>query len=428
MAVNERNIKGIAERIQNNQKNIILIYAFNGTGKTRLSMKYKDITKISKKEAIEKNGENVEIFEDEKDVDEMKTIHTGVYYNAYSEDLFQWNNDAENKGEEIVLKVIPSSLNQYHSHLNVDKVKTYLNKYNFRFDIKFNRLYDDEEKPIISISFFSDNNSKIPIKISRGEERIFIWCFFLALFDIDALSGKQNQHFYIDDPVSSLDENNIFITTSTIIDIIERYSQDRKIIITTHHIGFFSMLANWLEHMKDDNNDKYKYKHKMCKYILKKYSNTTTKKIDGIEHDILKENIQLEDYNNELFLYHLVIIDILDKAIYSNKLYGYHVVLLRQLLEYISSFIGRGNFSEVLKKVGFTDDEVKNDATLINFLSHKNLFTLHTNLLDVGQVNLFKDIFERIKNKYEFDIKKDNQTDNNPIKNIEINSQNEGNI
>lgn len=404
MAVRERNIKSIAERIKNKHINIILIYAFNGTGKTRLSMKYKDITK-----------------EDDK--------HTGVYYNAYSEDLFQWNNDAENKGEEIVLKVIPSSLNQYHSYLNVDNIKKYLNKYNFRFNIRFNRLDDDEEKPIISISFFADNNSQIPIKISRGEERIFIWCFFLALFDIDALSGKQNQHFYIDDPVSSLDENNIFITTSTIIDIIERYSQDRKIIITTHHIGFFSIIANWLEHAKDDKGKNYVYRKKYEKYILKKYYNITTKVINKIEQEIVQEYIELEDFNNELFLYHLVIIDMLDKAINSEKLYGYHVVLLRQLLEYISSFIGRGNFSAVLKKVGFTDDEVKNDSTLINFLSHKNLFTLQTNLLDVGQINLFKDIFERIKNKYEFEInKKKKKNSNNEENNNQINSQNEGNL
>lgn len=402
MAVRERNIKGIAELIKNKHINIILIYAFNGTGKTRLSMKYKDITKVD---------EN----------------HTGVYYNAYSEDLFQWDNDAENEGNEIVLKVVPSSLNKYHSYLSEQNIEEYLKRYNFTFKIELIE-YANKEKGIEAIRFYNEDNDKESIKISRGEERIFIWCFFLALFEIGGLSDNQNKHFYIDDPVSSLDENNIFITTSTIIDIIERYSQDRKIIITTHHIGFFSMLANWLEHMKDDNNDKYKYKHKMCKYILKKYSNTTTKIIDKIEQNMLKENIQLEDYDNELFLYHLVIIDMLDKAIDSNKLCGYHVVLLRQLLEYISSFIGYGNFSAVLKKVGFTDDEVKNNATLINFLSHKNLFTLHTNLLDVGQVNLFKEIFERIKTKYEFDIKKDNQTEHNPITNIEINNQNEGNI
>lgn len=402
MAVRECNIKGIAELIKNKHINIILIYAFNGTGKTRLSMKYKDITKVD---------EN----------------HTGVYYNAYSEDLFQWDNDAENEGNEIVLKVVPSSLNKYHSYLSEQNIEEYLKRYNFTFKIEFIK-YENEEKGIEAIRFYNEDNDEESIKISRGEERIFIWCFFLALFEIGGLSDSQNKHFYIDDPVSSLDENNIFITTSTIIDIIKRYSQDRKIIITTHHIGFFSMLINWLEYEKDDNKKNFVYRNKYKTYLLKKYSIVEENITNNAEQDIGKECIELKNFTNQLFLYHLVIINEIDNAINNNMLQGYHVVLLRQLLEYISSFIGYGNFSAVLKKVGFTDDEVKNDATLINFLSHKNLFTLHTNLLDGGQVKLFKEIFERIKTKYEFNIKKDNQTDNNPITNIEINNQNEGNM
>ena len=55
------------------KENIVLIYAFNGVGKTRLSIEYKQQTK-------EANGNE----------------HAGVYYNAYSEDLFQWDNDEEN--------------------------------------------------------------------------------------------------------------------------------------------------------------------------------------------------------------------------------------------------------------------------------------------------------------------------------------------
>ena len=40
-------IKEIAKLIKNASENIFLIYAFNGTGKTRLSKEYKDITKDS---------------------------------------------------------------------------------------------------------------------------------------------------------------------------------------------------------------------------------------------------------------------------------------------------------------------------------------------------------------------------------------------
>ena len=59
----------IAQEIKNQKENVILIYAFNATGKTRLSVEYKNIT---------------------KNPDDGK--HTGVYYNAFSEDLFLWDN------------------------------------------------------------------------------------------------------------------------------------------------------------------------------------------------------------------------------------------------------------------------------------------------------------------------------------------------
>ena len=64
----------IAEAIKADNAKIVLAYAFNTTGKTRLCVAYKDATKLA-------NGS-----------------HTGVYYNAFSEDLFVWNNDEENDG------------------------------------------------------------------------------------------------------------------------------------------------------------------------------------------------------------------------------------------------------------------------------------------------------------------------------------------
>lgn len=375
MAVSEKVIESVAKKIHDNNKNIILIYAFNGTGKTRLSLIYKNLDNVD---------------------------YAGVYYNAYSEDLFQWDN------EEVLLQLIhmPKSLENYFSDFDESKIKPFLKNYSFDFQFRFNTK---ENGKFDSIVFFTQNDTaqNNPIKISRGEERIFIWCFFFALFS-KALNDDQNKYFFIDDPVSSLDENNIFITTSTIIDIIERFSQDRKIIIATHHIGFFSMLINWLEYEKDDNKKNFVYRNKYKTYLLKKYSIVEENITINAEQDIGKECIELKNFTNQLFLYHLVIINEIDNAINNNMLQGYHVVLLRQLLEYISSFIGYGNFSEVLKKVGFLDNDVNNYATLINFLSHKNLFTLHTNLLDEGQINLFKEIFKRIKNKYEFNIKKDN--------------------
>ena len=275
------NFKEIANDIKNAPENIFLIYAFNGTGKTQLSVAYKDITK---------NGED----------------HTGVYYNAYSEDLFVWDNDEPHNNKDIRLTVLPSSLNASHSYMLETKrdsdsneliypIQRKLKLYHPRYSFKINRYYVDEEKTIIneekgieSFSFFSneDKEQKYPIKISRGEERIFVWCFFLALFDEIAADSK---FIFIDDPVSSLDDHNIFITAFTLFELIKKYYETKKIIITTHHIGFATILGNWLT----DSNNPFKGKKGGNKYSLR-----------GLSFD--KGEYSLVSFTNKtVWLYHL---------------------------------------------------------------------------------------------------------------------------
>ena len=181
-------MEDLAKQIFDFKENIVLIYAFNGVGKTRLSVAYKDITKAAN------NGD-----------------HSGVYYNAYSEDLFVWDNDEENSGDNIRLLIQRSSLNQLHSSLDEDLLREKLKLYKPKFDFKFD-FHSDVAEGIESIQFFLKNEnqdevfsteasavrSDIPIKISRGEEQVFIWCIFLTLFDIESWTGKGNQssHFF----------------------------------------------------------------------------------------------------------------------------------------------------------------------------------------------------------------------------------------
>ncbi|KAA6315536.1 hypothetical protein EZS27_034020, partial [termite gut metagenome] len=354
--------ESLATQLVELNKNIILVYAFNGTGKTRLSVAYKDITKT-------KNGGN----------------HSGVYYNAYSEDLFIWDNDNENDGTNIRLLIQKSSLNQYHALLDEGKLQEKLAPYKPKFDFKFN-FHSDTAEGIESIQFFlksdetpntkesfeAENSSEIAIKISRGEEQIFVWCFFLVLFDIERLTGegKQSNHFFIDDPVSSLDDHNIFVTVASIMDLVERHFKNRKIIITTHHIGFFSILFDWLK----KGEKAASYKNQLQLYILKK--NDT--------------GIQFISPNNDVFLYHLELLQTLKKAIDEDMLYAYHFAILRQVLENISSFLGVGRFSYVLEQIGFTDkDEI---AQIVNTMSHKNVFRYEAKELVPDNEQIFKEI------------------------------------
>lgn len=358
----DESLKNISEEIFALRENIVLVFAFNGTGKTRLSVEYKNVTK-------QKN----------------ENQHSGVYYNAYSEDLFVWDNDTQNAGNGIKLNVIPSSLNQYHSSIDENSVREKLAIYKPKFDFKFN-TFSDASNGIESISFYAKYDNEVddenPIKISRGEEQVFIWCFFLTLFDVQGWTGQQNSHFFIDDPVSSLDEHNIFITAATVMDLIDEHFEQRKIIITTHHIGFFSILSDWL--LKGEKSNRYKRKVK--EYILKNNNN----------------NIQLLSCNKDVFLYHLELLQILQIAIEKQELYAYHFAILRQVLENISSFLGIGRISYVLEQIGI--DDVNHIARIIQTLNHKSAFRYEMKKMVPDNEELLKEIFNKLQEKYKFII------------------------
>ena len=264
----------IAKSLRDDDARIIFAYAFNATGKTQLCVAFKNATK-------QDDGS-----------------HTGVYYNAYSEDLFVWDNDEENEGANIRLTVLSSSLSKFHALLTEDNIRDKLNAYKPKFGFALSFYDDDPERGIESISFFIPNQNpdlrQQSIKISRGEERIFVWCFFLALFEVEGWADKQSSHLFIDDPVSSLDDHNIFITAATLFDLIENNFEKRRIILTTHHIGLFSILSDWLT--KGEKSDKFKRRTKL--FILSSNSG----------------ELALESCRDDVFLYHLRVLQVLSIA------------------------------------------------------------------------------------------------------------------
>lgn len=351
-------IEDIASELRDDAADVCLLYAFNSVGKTQLSVAYKNAT---------------------KDEDGM---HAGVYYNAYSEDLFVWNNDIENDEADIRLTVLPSTLSRLHAGLNELDIRTKLKPYRTSFDFRF-VMHEDAEKGIESISFFPSGKQPgdvPPMKPSRGEERIFVWCFFLAMMEIEGWADRQTRHIFIDDPVSSLDDHNIFVTASTLYDLIERHFGERKIIIATHHVGLFSILFDWL--MKGEKRDKYKPKTKAS--------------ILSGKHGA----VSLESHRGDVFLYHLRVRQVLEQARRDNDVRAYHFALLRQLLESVSSFLGVGRISYALERIGFEDAE--EIARIVNVLSHKNVYYFEADLLVPDNLAMFEEIYEKLNTHYAF--------------------------
>lgn len=372
-------LKEIAKQIREAKESIFLIYAFNGTGKTRLSIQYKE-------DAREQQP-------DEND----KRKQTGVYYNAYSEDLFVWDNDIEHSEEDIKLRIVPSSLNESHSLIYEDDVRQRLKPYNPKYDFVFHSYEDDPSKGIEYISFHLDDKDEKNIKLSRGEERIFVWCFFLALIDSEGWADKQNQYIFIDDPVSSLDDHNIFVTAFTLFELIKKHYETRKIIITTHHIGFATILGNWLT----DPSNHFRGNKGNNKYQLRGLS------LDNGDYSF----VSFAD--KAVWLYHLRMLQVLDKAIQDdaddsseNGIEVYHMAILRQILENISSFLGVGRIGFVLEQIGYSKEEADRIALEDNALTHRNVYFPQSDIMVPDNKNLLIDVFNRIIEKYHFDYKR----------------------
>jgi len=344
----------IANQLKAVKENIILVYAFNATGKTRLSVAYKEATKAA-------DGK-----------------HAGVYYNAFSEDLFVWDNDTANSEASMRLLVNKSSLNRFHGVITEDAVRNKLAPYKPKYDFFFNS-YADAEQGIEYVKFFMAGDEQVQIKISRGEERIFVWCFFLALFEAEGLVDTQDQHFFIDDPVSSLDDHNIFVTAATILDLIDAHFSKRKLIITTHHIGLFSILFDWLKKGEKSRT----------------YSNATKPLILSLKD----EQLSLKSHEKDVFLYHLHLLQMLKEA-RTSELQAFHFALLRQVLENVASFLGVGRVGYVLQQLGFKPEE--RVLEIVNFLSHKNVYRYESAVVVPDNKKLFEEIFDGLMDKYKF--------------------------
>lgn len=85
-------ITEIAQELISSNKKVNLIYAFNGTGKTRLSREIKNLVSPKHEE------------DDDIELADKKIL----YYSAFTEDLFYWDNDLTEDIEPI-LKIQPNS-------------------------------------------------------------------------------------------------------------------------------------------------------------------------------------------------------------------------------------------------------------------------------------------------------------------------------
>lgn len=305
----------IAQRIKDSNKKVTLLYAFNATGKTRLSMEFKNLVN--------------EVKDDE-------VIKHVIYYNAFTEDLFSWDNDFDNDSERKL------KINKNSNFIDLVERQGKENEISERFK----EFTSSKIEPNININTgevtFSlptgDEETVENIKISKGEESIFIWAVFFVLIEtiiaelnIDEISDRSTdefnaiQYIFIDDPVTSLDDNHLIqLAISLKETITNSRAEELRFIITTHHALFYNVLFNEFKSERGIKDNKKEY------WLLQKNEN----------------RYLLDKQNDSPFGYHLFIKEIIQKAIDDNLVEKYHFMLFRNLLEKTASFLGYNNWGD----------------------------------------------------------------------------------
>ncbi|WP_367110592.1 AAA family ATPase [uncultured Psychrobacter sp.] len=343
-----QSLTDIAKELKKSNKKVQLIYAFNGTGKTRLSREFRNLI-VS--EPINENGE------EQTELARIKIL----YYNAFTEDLFYWDNNLE-----PTLKIQPNTFTDWilRDRGQDQNIKTNFQHYT---NDKLNPNFIEQTKQItqngrrVNLSTYPEVNftyddgadrSK-PVKISKGEESNFVWSIFFTLLEevIGILkelntSKRDDDYFneleyvFIDDPVSSLDDSHLIELAVDIAYLIKSNKTDLKFIITTHSPLFFNVLYNEFSndfyHYKLDGTKKQTYKRGQSeKYRLEKNTDNT---------------FQLHNSNDHPFSYHLFLLLELDKAIKAKDIKKYHFSFLRNILEKTSTYLGYKRWEDLLKK------------------------------------------------------------------------------
>ena len=362
---------------------LILLYAYNRTGKTRLSMEFKG----EGKRRTKKNPQG---------------IADTLYFNAYTEDLFTWENDLNGDAVRVLQINHRSTFFSGLKDLALDEaIAGYLNRYaDFDFDIDYTNWKVSFSKDVLrqrrgaEPERFTETN----IKISRGEQNIFIWCLFMAICErmLDGhVSYQSNKYLYIDDPISSLDDNNAIAVACDLAKLLRRAASRKdqkgdpapiKVVFSSHHALFFNVMCNEIGRAKDDQP---KVAHK--RYFLHRPNG------DGA--------YTLRATEDTPFFHHVASLGELQSAAKpgTGELYTFHFNALRSIMEKTASFFGHADISFCLKALSSEEDRALYNRAL-NLLSHGKYAVHEPTEMGEDNKELFRRILEDFITKFQFHL------------------------
>lgn len=346
-------IENVAEKIKKDlineeKKKIILLYAFSSTGKTRISRILSD----------EENNES-------------------ICFNSFFTDLFSWDN------ENFVLNIpkdcwIVNFINEQGIDNQIkDNFKELVtSKVEPRFELNEGKIMFDIPT--------GDSNVEKGIKISKGEESLFIWSVFYTILTviIEELNMEKSdrstvdynaiQYIIIDDPISSIDDSKIITMALQLIEVINSSKSNLKFFITTHLALFYNVIYS-----------NYRKSKEFIPMVLNKRDN---------------QFYLINQSKDTPFGYHLTVKQEIERAIESDDIRKYHFNLFRNLIEKTSNFLGYKEWTNCI--IGNQKQEF---IKKINLYSHSRLIDLEYKELAEEDKELFKEMFYNFKKEFKWE-------------------------
>ncbi|MEI2695496.1 MAG: AAA family ATPase [Saprospiraceae bacterium] len=359
----------IAETLRDADKKVQLIYAFNGSGKTRLSREFKELIAPKEQDAEQQEESSIKI----------------LYYNAFTEDLFFWDNDLDADSDRK-LKIQPNSftnwvLREQGQDRNI--VDNFQQLTNDKLTPQFNEDFTE-----VRFSFERGNEGDTEfVKISKGEESCFIWSIFFSLMEqvVSVLNVAEKEsretdqyndleYIFIDDPVSSLDDTHLIELAVNIAELIKSSTSELNFIITTHNPLFYNVLFNEFNRVRSTK-----------KMRLEKI-NDGTFSIGELASD-------------SPFSYHLFLLSELEKAIQPpSDIKKFHFNFLRNILEKTSTFLGYNKWEDLLPQ----ESREAYYKRIINLSSHSKHNGDEISIVEENDKRVLSFLVAEIKRMYGF--------------------------
>ena len=334
--------------ITEEEKRLILLYAFSSTGKTRISRLLSD----------EENKKS-------------------ICFNSFFTDLFNWDN------ENFVLN-IPKDC-WIVNFINEQGIENQI-KDNFRELVtsKVEPRFELNDGKIMFDIPTGDSDVEKGIKISKGEESLFIWSVFYTILNIVTeelnmdINNRSTEHFnnisyiIIDVPISSIDDSKIITMALQLMDVINNSKSRLKFFITTHLALFYNVIYS-----------NYRKSRDFIPMVLNKIDN---------------QFYLINQSKDTPFGYHLTVKQEIENAIKNNDIKKYHFNLFRSLIEKTSNFLGYKEWTKCI--IG---NQKKEFIKKINLYSHSRLIDLEYKELTEEDKELFKEMFCNFKKEFKWE-------------------------